>query len=78
VWEAIKYVSGGFTLCAFIVAAIARAYQQKNKAELDELKTAPEKDIANIITTKIGAFAVDTSSSPWCKDLNFGGAGAAA
>lgn len=61
-WEAIQYVSGGFTLCAFIVAAIAWGYKQKNKADLEAIKTLPEENRAQVLSEKIEVFKVNTSN----------------
>ena len=60
-WKEIQYVSGGFTLCAFIIAAIAWAYQHKNQAEIDEIKAASENERAKLIARKLEFFDVDTS-----------------
>ena len=43
-WEAINYVSSGFTLVAFIVAVGAWVYTSKIRERERLLKTAPENE----------------------------------
>jgi hypothetical protein len=59
-WDAIAYVSGGFTLAAFIVAVAAWVYKITIDKQLQQIIHAPEKDRARLIESTHEFFRVNT------------------
>lgn len=61
-WEAIKYVSSGLTLVAFLVAAIVVVLKSKIRETERLIKTASEGDRAGLVKDALEFFSVDTSN----------------
>jgi type II secretory pathway pseudopilin PulG len=59
-WEAIKYVSGGFTLCAFFVAALLSYLKNRTQEERKRIETARPEDRADLVAKTLEFFNVDT------------------
>jgi hypothetical protein len=58
-WEAIQYVSSGFTLCAFIVAAISWIIAKRDKAKRDLIALAPEAERGELVTGALEILKID-------------------
>jgi hypothetical protein len=61
-WQAIQYVTGGFTLCAFIAAIIAYAYTKNIEDRRRRIELAPAEDRARLVSKTLEFFDIDTSS----------------
>ncbi len=61
-WEAIKYVSSAFTLCAFLTAALFRYLIRRQREELLRIESAPPEEKAQLVAKTLEIFDVDTSS----------------
>jgi hypothetical protein len=61
-WAVIMYISGGFTLIAFLGAAIASVRLRAIKRDEVALSKATPEDIPFILDRIVGRFHVDTSS----------------
>jgi peptidyl-prolyl cis-trans isomerase A (cyclophilin A) len=61
VWQAIQYVSSGFTFCAFIVAVIAAFLKRRSQDERERIELAPAEDRARLVSKTLEFFDVDTS-----------------
>ncbi len=60
-WQSIGYVSSGFTLVAFIVAAGVWAYRKVLLQKQWLIRQAPEQDRARLVENTLEFFNVDTS-----------------
>lgn len=60
-WEALKYVSSGFTLCAFIVATVVFYLNHRTKEERKRIEAAPAEDRASLVAKTLEVFHVDTA-----------------
>jgi hypothetical protein len=60
-WEAIKYVSSGLTLVAFILAAAAWTYKGTSERTLSLIETAKEVDRSQLIRSALEVVDVDTA-----------------
>jgi len=60
-WEALKYVSSGFTLCAFIVATVVFYLNHRIKEERKRIEAAPAEDRASLVAKTLEVFHVDTA-----------------
>src|SRR5882724_5918626 len=60
-WEAIQYVSSGLTLVAFFAAIAAATYRLRLRREEELIKSAPEKQRAELIQTALEFFRIDSS-----------------
>jgi hypothetical protein len=58
IFDAVKFVTGGFTLVAFIVAAIYITYQSRLKNRAEIIKSAPEAQRLEAIATTAEIFNV--------------------
>ncbi len=61
IWNAIKFVTGGLTLVAFIAAAASLVYRRYLLHEENIVKSAPDSDRANIILAKYSGITVDVT-----------------
>jgi hypothetical protein len=61
IWQAIGYVSSGFTLVAFIVAAAAWAYRYTILGTERRINSAPAEDRAKLVEKTIEISNVDTA-----------------
>lgn len=59
--SALQYVTGGFSLVAFITAAILLAYRSRMQSGIDILLALPEAERADSVNSLADRFAVDTS-----------------
>ena len=60
-WEAISWVSGVFTLLAFIAAVIAWIWRRQLTVELESIRLAPQSKRARLILAKRGVlFDIDS------------------
>ncbi len=60
-WEAVKYVSSGFSLCAFIVAAVVWYLKTRDQETRLTIEAAPPERRQDLVATLADAFHVDTS-----------------
>jgi len=60
-WEAIKYVSSGFALCAFVVAALFSYLKNRSQEERKRIESAPPDDRADLVAKTLEIFNVDTT-----------------
>jgi hypothetical protein len=60
-WEAIKYVSSGFALCAFVVAALLTYFKNRSQEERKRIESAPPEDRADLVAKTLEIFNVDTT-----------------
>lgn len=60
-WEAIKYVSSGFALCAFVVAALLTYLKNRSQEERRRIESAPPDDRADLVAKTLEIFNVDTT-----------------
>jgi hypothetical protein len=60
-WEAIKYVSSGFALCAFVVAALFTYLKNRSQEERKRIESAPPDDRADLVAKTLEIFNVDTT-----------------
>ena len=60
-WEAIKYVSSGLTLCAFIIAVVSAYLKQQNQEQRKRIEAAPAEDRALLVAKTLEGFHVDTA-----------------
>ena len=58
-WEALKYVSSGFTLCAFIVATVVFYLNHRIKEERKRIEAAPAEDRASLVAKTLEVFHVE-------------------
>ena len=61
-WEAIRYVSSGITLIAFIVAAVLWAHRYNLLGTERRIKLAPESERAALIDRTLESFRIDPQS----------------
>jgi hypothetical protein len=61
-WEAIKYVSSGFTLCAFVVAALFAYLRNRSQEERKRIESASPEDRAALVAKTLEIFSVDTTN----------------
>jgi hypothetical protein len=59
-WQAIGYVTSGFTLCAFVVAAIVLVIKARLTHRRELIETASEEQRADLVARTLEFFAVDT------------------
>jgi len=62
VWQAIQYVSSGFTLCAFLVAVIASYLKKRSQDERLRIESALPEDRAELVAITLEGFHVDTGN----------------
>jgi hypothetical protein len=60
-WQAIQYVTSGFTLCAFIVAVIAWAYKKYSQEQRLRIESAQPEDRGALVSQTLEGFNVDTT-----------------
>jgi uncharacterized membrane protein len=60
-WGAIQFVGGGFSLVAFIAAAIFYAYRERLQSRAKIINSAPESDRVEAIATEAAFFRVDVA-----------------
>jgi tetratricopeptide (TPR) repeat protein len=61
-FDSIKYVTGGFTLVAFLVAAIALVLKSHLNRKANIIRTAPETQRAQLVEIALEGFRIDTTS----------------
>ena len=61
VWEAIKYVSNGITLLAFITAVVAWVYRTRILARERTIRLAPENERRELVERTLEFFSIDTA-----------------
>ena len=61
VWEAIKYVSSGITLVAFIIALTAWVYRTKILERERTIRLAPENERRDLVERTLEFFSIDTA-----------------
>lgn len=61
-WQAIQYVTGGFTLSAFIAALIAWAYINNIREKRKRIDSASDRDRAELVSETLEFFKVDTTN----------------
>jgi hypothetical protein len=59
-WDAIKHVTGWFSLLAFIVFFILYYFRYKAKQQVEMLKASPDKDKSKVVDKLLGRFDVKT------------------
>jgi len=59
-WEAIKYVSTGFTLCAFVVAALLSYLKNRTQEQRKSIESARPEDRADLVSRTLEFFNIDT------------------
>lgn len=60
-WEAIKYVSSGLTLVAFVIAAAVSLYRKQILAKAKLINLAREEDRAPLISKSLEFLEIDPS-----------------
>jgi hypothetical protein len=60
-WEAIKYVSTGFTLCAFVVAALLSYFKSQTQEQRKRIESARPEDRADLVVRTLEFFNIDTT-----------------
>lgn len=58
-WKAITYVSGGFTLAAFIAAVVAWVYRHHTVRTERIIRLAPENQRARLVRNALESFSID-------------------
>src|SRR5262245_32877012 len=61
VWDAIKLVSSGVTLAAFLGAVAYAAYRFQSRATERLIKAAPEKERGSLVQDALKHFRIDTT-----------------
>ena len=57
-WNTVTQISTGIALTAFMIAAAVTIYRLSLKNRLNEIKTVPAKDRANVIRTELNRFKI--------------------
>jgi len=60
-WTAIAWVTGPFSLAAFLAAVVAYAYRQRSLREAELIHAAPEDERARLVQDALEFFHVETS-----------------
>jgi hypothetical protein len=60
-WQAVQYVGGGFSLIAFVAAAIFYAYRERSRTNAAIIRSAPPGDRLDAIATVAEFFRVNVS-----------------
>jgi len=68
-WQAIQYVTGGFTLCAFIAAIIAWAYKTQIQEQRRRIESAPLETRAPLVSRTLAGYSLTTEAMSEEKQL---------
>lgn len=61
-WESLQYVTSGFSLVGFVVAAISWVYKSKSEERERLILTAKENKRADLVRLALEIFDIDTST----------------
>ncbi len=63
-WQAVQYVGSGFSLTAFVVAAVFYTYRERSRTNAAIIRSAQPSDRLEAIATNAEFFRVDVSGLP--------------